>query len=135
MITRDQVEELAASFGWAYDTNDVDLLRGCFAAEATYEVDVLGSPVLDPLSGRDAIVDFIAQTRASQTDQRRHVLTNFVTLAETAESRSVRAYMTLLAVDDAGTHLNSTGVYEFDVVSEEGRPRFSRFKLSLDRPF
>jgi hypothetical protein len=135
VITREQVEELASRFGWAYDVDDAEAMRECVAADADYEVEITGGDPIDPLSGGDTIASFVAATRATQTDQRRHVLSNFVTVVATDRSRSMRAYLSLLVSDESGSSLGSTGVYGWEVVVEDGRPCFRRFKLTLDRPF
>jgi 3-phenylpropionate/cinnamic acid dioxygenase small subunit len=137
-ITSDDVRELLSRYGWAYDTNDKDELAAVFARGAEYDVSLSDGTSYATLSGRDAIFDFIAGTRDSQPDQRRHVITNLRTLARGADKVTVRAYLLLVtagaSLDDPFEALG-TGVYELDVVHEDGEPRFSRFVLVLDRPF
>lgn len=90
---------------------------------------------------RDPILEFVAGTRDSQPDQRRHVMTNLRTLALAEDRVTVRAYLLLVtngaSLDESFEAFEAfgTGVYEFDVVREDGELRFARFVLVLGRPF
>ncbi|HWF52873.1 MAG TPA: nuclear transport factor 2 family protein [Solirubrobacteraceae bacterium] len=137
-IQRDEVQELISRYAWAYDVNDKAELAAVFAVDAEYAVSLSDGTLYATLSGREAILEFVAGTRDSQPDQRRHVMTNLFTLARTDEMVTVRAYLLLVSngasLDEPFTALG-TGVYELDVVRQGGELCFQRFVLVLDRPF
>jgi 3-phenylpropionate/cinnamic acid dioxygenase small subunit len=137
-IRRDEVSELIARYAYAYDVNDKAELGAVFTEQAEYDVRLSDGTVYATLTGRAPILEFVAGTRDSQPDQRRHVMTNLRTLARTDESVTVQAYLLLVtngaSLDEPFTALG-TGVYEIEIVRAGGELRFSRFELVLDRPF
>jgi hypothetical protein len=65
-------------------------------------------------------------------------MTNLRTLARAPDRVTVQAYLLLVtngASLDEPFEALGTGVYELEVVRDEGELRFSRFALVLDRPF
>src|SRR4051812_33703659 len=118
-IQREEISELLSRYAWAYDTNDKAELAAVFADEAEYDVRLSDGTVYATLSGRDPILEFVAGTRDSQPDQRRHVLSNLFTLGRTDDRVTVRAYLLLVtngASPDEPFEALGTGVYELDVV-------------------
>lgn len=137
-IQRDEICELISRYAWAYDVNDKAELAAVFANDAEYAVSLADGTSYATLTGREAILEFVAGTRDSQPDQRRHVMSNLRTLARTDTRVSVRLYL-LLVTNGASLaepfEAVGTGVYELDVIREDGELRFARFALVLDRPF
>src|SRR5215831_3418691 len=111
MITRDQLEQLFAQYGWPMDTKDWTNLNTVFTADSKFTVQIAGGDTYGPIEGRAAIYEFVSQTVGAQTDQRRHVITN------------------------GSIELKSSGLYRGEVVQEDGQWRFSSLHLYLDVPF
>ena len=99
-------------------------------ATATIHIAGVDDPI-GPLDGRDAIVTFFGDILDAQTDQRRHVITNFRRLG----GDRVNAYLTLIVTDAGETVIKSAGIYEATVAEEDGALKLSSFVLSLDRGF
>jgi 3-phenylpropionate/cinnamic acid dioxygenase small subunit len=137
-IQRDEICELISRYAWAYDINDKAELAAVFAQHAEYAVSLADGTSHATLTGREAILGFVAGTRDSQPDQRRHVMSNLRTLARTDSQVTVRVYLLLVtngaSLEDPFEAIG-TGVYELDVIREDGELCFSRFVLVLDRPF
>jgi hypothetical protein len=128
----DVIAELFAAYGAANDLHDRELLgstltQGC---SATIHIAGVDDPI-GPLDGRDTIVSFFGDILDAQTDQRRHVITNFRRLG----GDRVNAYLTLIVTDAGETVVKSAGIYEATVAEEDGRLKLSSFVLSLDRAF
>ena len=76
MADRQAIDDLFADYAWAMDTRDWDLLRAVFHEEASFTIPITGADTVGPISPGSEVVDFISSTTESQTDQRRHVITN-----------------------------------------------------------
>jgi len=72
---------------------------------------------------------------AAQTDQRRHVITNFRFLEQADERVEVRAYLSLHVTDGGVLAVTSAGVYRTTVVRVGDGWRFAKLDLALDAPF
>jgi hypothetical protein len=81
-------------------------------------------------------MEFFRAALGTQTDRRRHVLTNFRYLEEGADRAHVAAYLSLIVTDLLGaTVTKSAGVYDTEVVLDQGSWRFRSVVLDLDAPF
>ena len=126
------IAELFARYGAANDLHSRELLASTLTENATATINIAGvDDPIGPLDGRDRIVSFFGDILDSQTDQRRHLVTNIRRL----EGDRVNAYLTLIVTDAGETAVKSAGVYEATVAEEDGELRLSSFVLSLDRAF
>ena len=125
------IAELFARYGAAQDLHDRELMATTLTADATATIHIVGMDSIGPLTGRDTIVSFFGDILDSQTDQRRHVITNFRRLG----GDRVSAILTLIVTDAGETVVKSAGIYEATIAEEDGDVRLSGFVLSLDRGF
>jgi hypothetical protein len=135
MADRQAVLDLFSDYAWANDAGDVPLLERLFTEQASLQISVAGGDdVYGPFVG-PGIVEFMASAWAAQTDQRRHVITNFRFTSEADDRVEVRAYLSLHVTDGGRLQVTSAGVYETVVVRVGDRWRFERLDLALDAPF
>jgi len=134
MVDRDALEQLFAQYGWPMDSKEFPVLREVFTEDAEFTVAITGGDTHGPVSGRDAIYDFCSGIVSSQTDQRRHVITNIRIVDDAGDSADVTATLTLIVVNGA-LEVKSSGLYSCAVVQDEGALRFKRMLLTLDVPF
>ena len=126
------IAELFARYGAAQDLHDRELMATTLTADARATIHIAGvEDSIGPLDGRDTIVSFFGDILDSQTDQRRHSITNIRRL----EGDRVNAYLTLIVTDAGETVVKSAGIYEATVAEEDGALKLSSFVLSLDRAF
>jgi len=125
------IAELFARYGAAQDLHDRELMATTLTAGASATIHIVGMDSIGPLAGRDTIVSFFGDILDSQTDQRRHSITNIRRL----DGDRVNAYLTLIVTDAGETVVKSAGIYEATVAEEEGELKLSGFVLSLDRGF
>ena len=126
------IAELFAAYGAANDLHDRELLGSTLTEGCTATIHIAGvEDPIGPLDGREEIVTFFGDILDSQTDQRRHVITNFRRLG----GDRVNAYLTLIVTDGGETVVKSAGIYEATVAAEGGALKLSSFVLSLDRAF
>ena len=71
------IHELLSRAAYSFDERKLDMLERCFTSEATMLVDITGIGEVGPFEGREAIMKLMSDTLASQTDVRRHVISNF----------------------------------------------------------
>ncbi len=135
MIDRSAVEQLFSTYGWPMDSREFDYLKEVFAQDASFSVSIAGTDALGPIEGRDQIHDLCAGIVSEQTDQRRHVITNHRIVSDDGDTARVTANLTLVVVDNGSIGVKSSGIYDCDVVEEDGVLRFKRMHLSLDVPF
>lgn len=129
MKNRDAVEQLFATYAYAIDARQFDLLHGVFAKDAKFVVSIEGGDTY-PFEGRDYLVSFIGETTLAQTDRRMHVITNVRVDGDTAT-----AYLALLVVDGGVLSVKSTGMYTVTLAEEDGALRIATMNLALLLPF
>jgi SnoaL-like domain len=127
--SQEEASALFARYGAAVDERDRAGLGVVFAAAGTFLNAEVGGETIGPLSPREAIVDFVAGATADPARQLRHVVTNVL-----REGDRVRANLVLFATAAGTTSLAATGVYDGEVVEEDGALRFARLDCLLDAP-
>ncbi len=133
--TRLQIIETLNRYAWGYDTRDLDLMGGCFAVDGAFDIALDGHEGWGPYRGRQAIVDWLASIMESQTDQRRHCVSNIVFRELGPSNAKVDSYLVLTAVEDGALRVVCTGTYHDDMVLEDGAWRIAHKTLKLDNPF
>jgi hypothetical protein len=128
------VYALYVDYAAGMDIKDFALTRDTFAADATFTLNIKGTPAIEPIRGAQAIGDFIETTTRAQTDQRRHVITNIRHVDENG-IHVAYGYLSLLVTDDAGLIAKATGIYRSEIVEEDGGLRFGNMHLDLDSGF
>ena len=77
---------------------------------------IAGGDMVGPFEGRDNIMELYRGAKSSQTDVRRHDITNIMFDAS-GDTLAVTSYLTLFATENAETKLFTTGVYRDQVAS------------------
>ncbi|GAB2670646.1 hypothetical protein GCM10027271_33680 [Saccharopolyspora gloriosae] len=131
---RAEVEDLLAAYALGYDEGDPELIAECFTADAELSLEVGGEEPAGPFRGREAIVEMMRATARSQSDRRRHVLTNLVLQHEGDRARA-RCYLTLFAVADGALRAVTTGDYLTEMHRTEQGWRLTRLRIRLDLPY
>jgi hypothetical protein len=129
------ISELFAFYAWGMDSGQFSFTRDTFTSDASFSLDIVAQPVIDPIQGGEAIGDFIESTTREQDDQRRHVITNVHLENEQDESATAIAYLTLMVTEEGRLRPQATGVYTTEAVRDADRWRFRRMHLTLDRSF
>lgn len=127
--------EILNRYAWGYDTRDLDLMGGTFANTGTFVIHLDGEPGWGPYVGRQAIVDWLAEVMASQSDQRRHCVTNVVFRELGETSAVVDSYLLLSAVEDGEVRVVCTGTYRDEMVNDGEAWLIAHKTLRLDNPF
>src|SRR5262245_24084891 len=116
------------------DEQDAGLMRAALAEDAE-SVMFLDGTKMGPPPGREGIVGYIEAFWKTQTDQRRHVLSNAIVESESADETLGSFYMTLYATKDRKLRPVATGRYRVRFLVNEGRGWIRRVELTLDGPF
>ena len=135
MADREKIADLWADYGAGNDKRDFDLLESCFTDDISFTVHIAGGDTVGPLQPRKDVLEFFRAALSAQTDQRRHVLTNFRYVEEGASSAKVAAYLSLIVTDNGQTVTKSAGGYQTEIVLDGGQWRFQSMILDLDSPF
>ncbi|MGH3495549.1 MAG: nuclear transport factor 2 family protein [Sciscionella sp.] len=135
MADRAKIADLWAGYGAANDLHDGELMESCFTEDASFTIHIAGADSVGPLQPREKVLEFITGAVSAQTDQRRHVLTNFRYFDDEEPRARVGAYLSLVVTDNGQTVTKSAGVYDAEVVLTDGQWRFRSMVLSLDSPF
>ena len=132
---RGAIEQLLSSYGMHHDRREFEALGRCFTDDATYAMVIPDAAQPIEKSGRAAIVDQIRFLKSDQTDQRRHVITNFVFSDVSADRVSVSSYLTVLSVRTHSLEVLTAGVYSDVVVRTKDGWRIAAKALHLDKTF
>jgi hypothetical protein len=135
MADRAKITDLWGDYGAGNDLRDFGLLESCFTEDASFTVHIAGGDTVGPLQPRKDVMEFFRAALGGQTDRRRHVLTNFRYLDEGADRARVAAYLSLIVTDEGVTVTKSAGVYDTEVVLDQGGWQFRSVVLDLDSPF
>jgi SnoaL-like domain len=130
------IVETASRYAWAYDERQLAVLGAVCVDDAVWLGSVAGALVIEPLVGRQAIVDWLEGHMAAQTDQRRHNALNLVIQEQTETSATALSYLLLTEAHDGVASVVSTGVYRFSMVKAvEGVWRIKQLWAGFDTPF
>ncbi len=108
LAAREEIRELVARYAHHADGGRFDELVALFAETGLLEIDGR-----EPLRGRQAILDFLADTRSSAR--------------ESPAARSIRHHVSSLRIDVSGVE-SATGSSYFLVVTEEGPDHWGRYR-------
>jgi len=98
-------------------------------------VHIADGDTVGPFQPRKDVMEFFRAALGTQTDRRRHVLTNFRYLEESTDRARVAAYLSLVVTDQGSTVTKSAGAYDTEIALDQGRWRFRSIVLDLDAPF
>ena len=131
---RCNISELLNRMAYYYDENHLDDLAACFATDALMSMQIDGGDIVGPFKGRDSIMELYRGAKSSQTDARRHDITNIMFDAS-GDSLAVTSYLTLFATENAETKLLTTGVYRDQVGQIDGDWKIARRHIDLDSAY
>ena len=130
------IQELLYRSAWSYDEGRLDVMESGYTEDAAMRLRIAGGDVIGPHVGRDAVIALNRNAIESQTDQRRHVISNVFFEEEQADRAVVVSNLTLLATPPGGeTAVVSAGLYRDTVVRRGDEWLFHERFLTLDRPF
>ena len=136
LADRQLIIEALSKYTWGYDEGDFKMLADSFTENATSGGRVSGTDMKwGPMRGRAEIVSVLEGIRKTQTDQRRHCVSNFIFISQTETKASYRCYLNLVAAENGQPKLVTGGWYEIDAVKEGDTWRMSRLDGVLDAPF
>jgi hypothetical protein len=126
--------ELMSRFYLGLDEQDAEMIRSTLTEDAETCM-VLDGQKMGPPPGREGIVGYLEDFWRTQTDQRRHVLSNAIVESEAPEAAVLCFYLTLYATKDKKLRPVATGRYRVLFVSKNGSERIRNIELALDGPF
>ena len=129
------IAERVARYGWGYDERDQAGLADCFTVDGIWEGSIMGGDKVGPYGGRDAVVAFLTEFWAVQTDQRRHIFTNVVVSDLAGSTAVAHAYLLLTAATDGAMTPVTNGPYRLEMRQEDGVWRIARLVAGFDAPF
>ena len=136
MSARGDIENVLNRYSIAYDDNDMTEMADTFADKAVLTMRIAGGDLIGPFEGKDAVMKLMTDSLASQSDQRRHVTTNFVVRSEDDSNAVVNSYLTLISIENGKATLLSSAKYEDELVKEsDGAWRFTKRHIELDLPY
>lgn len=133
---RQMIQEALSRYTWGYDDGDFNLLRSAFTENATSGGVVSGTDIKwGPMAGREEIASVLEGIRKTQTDKRRHCVSNFLFFKQTEREASFRCYLNLIAAENGNPRLVTGGYYDIDAVKDGDVWRLTRLDGVLDCAF
>jgi hypothetical protein len=132
---RAKIADLWGDYGAANDLHDLELLEKSLTEDFSFAIHIAGADSVGPLAPRKDVLEFFRNVLTSQTDQRRHVLTNFRYLEDEPDRARMAAYLSLIVTDNGQTVTKSAGVYDAQIVLDRGAWQFRSMVLRLDSAF
>ena len=128
------ISALLNRMAYYYDEGHLDELAACFAEDAIMSMQIAGGDMVGPFEGRDSIMELYRGAKSTQTDVRRHDITNIMFDAS-GDALAVTSYLTLFATENAKTKLLTTGVYRDHVGQIDGEWKITRRHIDLDSAY
>ncbi len=133
---RQLILDALSKYTWGYDEGDFALLGDAFTKDAKSGGKVSGTDMKwGPMNGREEIVSILEGIRKTQTDQRRHNVSNFLFSKQTETEASFRCNLNLVGTEGGVSKVISGGYYDIDAVRQGDVWRISRLDGVLDAPF
>ena len=124
---RSGIENTLYRYAWAYDMNELDLMPGCFTADAEVEFMDVGWKI-----GRDAVAGELGRRRGKYVDGSIpwHVITNVYITDATETDATVRSWYTFFVqAPDGPQRFSSIGWYDDLFKLEDGDWRVHRRRI------
>jgi SnoaL-like domain len=134
MSRTELLSEVMSRFLLGVDEQDAELMRSALAEDAENCMLLDGEKIGLP-PGREGIVGYIEAFWKTQTDQRRHVLSNAIVESESLDAAVVSFYLTLYATQDRKLRPVATGKYRVRFVLKDEAAWIRNVELTLDGPF
>ncbi|MGA0151006.1 MAG: nuclear transport factor 2 family protein [Luminiphilus sp.] len=128
------IAELLNRMAYYYDEDQLDDLAACYASDAIMSMQIAGGDMVGPFEGRDNIMELYRGAKSTQTDVRRHDITNIMFDAS-GDTLAVTSYLTLFATEHGETKLLTTGVYRDRVAQVAGDWKITRRHIDLDSAY
>ena len=128
------ISEVLNRMGYYYDEGHLDEPGACFTDDAIMSMQIAGGDMVGPFEGRDNIMELYRGAKSTQTDVRRHDITNILFDAS-GDTLAVTPYLTLFATENAETKLLTTGVYRDQVAQVNGEWKIVRRHIDLDSAY
>jgi 3-phenylpropionate/cinnamic acid dioxygenase small subunit len=128
------IHELLSRSAYGFDEAQLDLLEDCFTEDAVFSIRIAGGDLVGPFDGRDAIMGLYRSSIESQTDVRRHVVSNIFFESEN-DDPVVISNLTLMATENGEIKLLTAGIYRDVVRATQDGWRLLNRHLDLDRPY
>jgi len=119
---------------YCYDENLLDDLATSFAGDAVMSMQIADGDMVGPFEGHNNIMELYRGAKSSQTDVRRHDITNIM-FEDSGDSLAVTSYLTLFATEHGETKLLTTGVYRDKVAQIDGEWKIIRRHIDLDSAY
>ncbi|MEU7693784.1 nuclear transport factor 2 family protein [Microbispora hainanensis] len=135
MCDHGAIENVLNRYSLAYDENDMEEMADCFTEDAVLTMRIQDGDLIGPFEGREAIVQLMKDSLASQNDQRRHLTTNLIIRQTGDDTATAVSYLTLIAIQDQKLNVLSTAKYDDELVRGDGVWRLSKRHIALDLPY
>ena len=135
MADKQAMSEILGRLGWAYDTGDLDYIERMYTKDGRFTVTIAGMGQVGDYRGIDVIMGLYRGSKATQDDQRRHVVSNIFFTDDTATSATVFSYLTLHATKGGVLKTLSAGCYTDKFVLVGGAWCIHHRDLVLDAPY
>jgi hypothetical protein len=134
MSRHETLREVMSRFLLGVDEQDAEMIRSTLADDAQTCM-FLDGEKMGPPPGREGIVGYLEEFWKTQTDVRRHILSNAIVESESPGAAVLSFYLTLYATKDRKLRPVATGRYRVTFVSTDGAERIRSIELVLDGPF
>ncbi len=135
MADKQAITEILGKMGWAYDTGHLEFLGTVYTDDARFTISIAGMGQVGDYQSSATIMGLYRGAKASQTDTRRHVVSNIFFAEDSATTATAVSYLSLFVKNAEGVKLLSTGEYTDKFVLSAGAWKIQHRDLHLDAPY
>jgi len=129
------IHELLSRAAYSFDERDLEVLEQCYTPGATMLVNIADGQTFGPFEGREAIMELLKATLDSQTDARRHIISNFFFEKEGDDSAVVVSQIVLAVTENGKIEIITSGIYRDTVEKRDGNWQIKDRVLKLELGF
>ncbi|MET7694590.1 nuclear transport factor 2 family protein [Streptomyces sp. NPDC005483] len=126
------IHQTLARYAFALDHGDLMALEDVLTEDTIWTASIAGEVEQGAFLGRAAVLSLVRDATETQTEQRRHNLTNVVLQRADADTAMVWAYLMLTSNAGGSAAVIATGFYTFTLQHAEGEWRIAKVFVGLD---
>ncbi|MDR6123520.1 3-phenylpropionate/cinnamic acid dioxygenase small subunit [Bacillus sp. SLBN-46] len=130
-----KIGELLSKSAYALDERKLEMLGECFSEDAIFTMRIAEGNLVGPFTGHGEIMNLMKDSMETQTDKRRHVVSNVFFEKVDSEHASVLSYLSLFATENGNIKLLTTGLYQDEVVKINHQWKIKKRHIDLELPY
>jgi len=129
------IEALLNKAAYELDEHNLSEMECCFSEDVKVVIRIKSSGVEEPLDGREALMELVRDRVGTQTDRRRHLISNLMLASDGPDRVRATSYLTIISIENDSARLLTTGCYRDEVEFRGDQWLIVSRLIDLDLPY